>query len=57
MKKSPDPYRDGVPRSNCAMDISRLPVPACLNAITDVVLAYQPKAKRKKPRKRKKAKR
>lgn len=32
-------------------------VPAALDKITDVVLAYRPKAKRKKPRKRKKVKR
>jgi hypothetical protein len=31
--------------------------PEILNAIADKVLSYRPKAKRKKPRKRKKAKR
>jgi hypothetical protein len=31
--------------------------PPVLDAIADVVLAYRPKSKRKKPRKRKKAKR
>ena len=31
--------------------------PKALDAIADVVLAYRPKSKRKKPRKRKKAKR
>lgn len=32
-------------------------VPDCLNKITDVVLSYHPKPKRKKTKKRKKAKR
>jgi hypothetical protein len=31
-------------------------IPESLNKITDVVLNYRPKPKRKKPRKRKKAK-
>jgi hypothetical protein len=31
--------------------------PPVLEAVADVVLAYRPKSKRKKPRKRKKAKR
>jgi len=31
--------------------------PAILDAVADVVLAYRPKSKAKKPRKRKKAKR
>jgi hypothetical protein len=33
------------------------PVPEVLDKMADVILAYRPKAKAKKPRKRKKAKR
>lgn len=44
---------DGQPRTNTFYG----KVPEHLNATVDVVLAYRPKSKRKKPRKRKKAKR